>query len=316
MTEPIAVGQIAPKEKALMKKPIAFILIISLFSLLLGCSDAASQKTVGIITGVSEPDKNGYITCDYNGEQRKYILYIPESIGENAPLVIMLHGYSGSAKGFMESTDMNSAADAYGYAVVYPQGIRDKLNSTGGACWNSGLNNSPNDDTGFLAALANHLQQTYGFSNSATFAAGFSNGAFMMYQLAVEASETFRAVASVSGAMSGGAWEARKDSASVGILQINGTDDSVVPIEKDGVYGDAPAIGGVIAYWKDANGLDKHKEVSISDKATADCYSSENNDNLVWYIEIGDGGHSWPTEDTAGFNASDEILKFFNNFTD
>jgi polyhydroxybutyrate depolymerase len=285
---------------------------VSMLIMLFGCS--ASQKTAYALTNVSEPDDNGYIKCDYNGIERKFILYTPEAIGENAPLVFMLHGYSGSAKSFMNNTGMNTVAEKYGYAVVYPQGIPDKANSTGGACWNSGLTNSANDDAGFLVALAGFLQQTYGFNKNETFAAGFSNGAFMMYKLAVQAPDTFRAVASVSGSMSGGAWEARKDSTSVGILQINGTDDSVVPIDKDGVYGDAPAIGGVIDYWKNANNLEEFEEVRLSDKATANCFSSQSSDNLVWYVEIKGGGHSWPQVDTAGFDASEVILEYFNHY--
>ncbi len=277
-------------------------------------STPVPMKTIGVFTSASEPDDSGYYQCDYNGIERKYMLYVPEGTGENAPLLFMLHGYAGSAKGFMENTGMNNLADQYGFAVVYPQGIRDPANTTGGACWNSGLTDSGNDDVGYLTALAQYLQQTYGFSPSATFAAGFSNGAFMMYKLAVEAPDTFRAVASVSGMMSGGAWEQRPETASIGILQISGTNDSVVPIDKDGVYGDAPAIGGVIDYWKNANGLDESEEVKLSDKATAYRYSSTNSDNLVWYVEIEEGDHSWPQQSTAGFNANDVILEFFSRF--
>jgi poly(3-hydroxybutyrate) depolymerase len=291
------------------KRTIAFILAVSVLFLLVGCGTTASA-----ISQVSEPDENGYITCDYNGVIRKFVLYVPEVIEENTPLVFMLHGYSGNSKSFMNDTGMNSEAEKFGFAVVYPQGIPDKANSTGGACWNSGLTNAANDDTGFLVALAEFLQQTYGFNSASTFAAGFSNGAFMMYKLAVTAPETFRTVASVSGAMSGGAWDERKTSTSVGILQINGTEDSVVPIDKDGVYGDAPAIGGVIDYWRNANNLDESEEVKLSDKATAYCYSSRKNDNLVWYVEIEGGGHSWPEEDTAGLNANELILEYFNNY--
>lgn len=310
-----------------MKRAVSFILSAALLFLLIGCSaaepaqsaspaEAASEPepSIGTFSSASKPDENGIYVCQYNGVDRKYMLYVPEGIKQGAPLVFMLHGYGSSAKGFMDSTQMNSSADKYGFAVVYPQGIRDPANSTGGACWNSGLTESVNDDAGYLTALAKYLQQAYGFSSSATFAAGFSNGAFMMYKLACEASDTFRAVASVSGSMSGGAWEERPKKASVSILQVSGTDDSVVPLKKDGVYGDAPAIGGVIDYWKNANGLDEYKELKLSDKATAYQYSSKMNDNLVWYVEIDGGGHSWPNDGAAGIVVNDVILEFFSSF--
>jgi polyhydroxybutyrate depolymerase len=115
--------------------------------------------------------------------------------------------------------------------------------------------------------------------------------------------------------MSGGAWDERPASASVGILQINGTADTVVPLGsgKSG-YGNAPAIGGVIEYWKNANGLDEFERAALSDKATVDRYSSKTNDNLVWYVEIEGGGHSWPNTQTAGFDADDLILDYFSRY--
>ena len=255
---------------------------------------------------------DGYYTCDYNGEKRKFILYVPESAGEGAPLVLMMHGYAGTSKSFMQDTGMNAAADKYGYAVAYPQGIPDK-ESKGGACWNSGLKSSGNDDIGFLVSLAKYLQRTYGFSEKHTFAAGLSNGAFMSYKLACGASKTFRAVASVAGTMSRGAWEQRRGAASVGILQINGTKDEAVPVGSP-ASGGVPDIRGVIEYWKNANGLDEYREFKLSAKSTVYEYSGKNSGTLVWYIEIEGGRHGWPAENFAGFNASETILDFFSRF--
>jgi len=291
-----------------MVKRICTLIALVLF-LVCGCEPQAAAT----VTDISGPDENGYYICEYNGIQRKYCLYIPEAQSGNIPLVFMLHGYADSAKGFMASTGMNETAGRYGYAVVYPQGLTEKTHIAGGACWNSGLTNAANDDAGFLKALAKHLQQKYGFRKDAAFAAGFSNGAFMMYKLACEAPDTFRAVASVSGAMSGGAWDERPVSASVSILQINGTADTVVPLgtgESD--YGNAPAIGGVIEYWRNANGLDEFEQASLSDKAKVYRYSSKKNCALVWYVEIEGGGHSWPQIQTAGFDANELILDFFS----
>lgn len=277
---------------------------------------AQPEASAPALTNVSQAaDKYGYYTCDYNGVKRKYILYIPEGAGDNAPLVFMLHGYASNSKSFMDFTGMNSVAERYGYAVVYPQGIG---NGTNGACWNSGFTLSNNDDLGFLVALAKYLQQQYGLNSKETFAAGFSNGAFMMYKLACKAPDTFRAVASVAGIMNGGEWDGRKDSASVGILQINGTKDNAVPINGsrsvNGIGGGSPAVADVIEYWTHAENLSELEEVKLSDRATAYKYSGSENDNLVWYIEIKDGSHSWPVTDTAGFDANEVILEYFSNY--
>ena len=41
------------------------------------------------------------------------------------------------------------------------------------------------DDIGFLSSLARHLQREHGLSTGNTFVAGFSNGGFMSYTLAM-----------------------------------------------------------------------------------------------------------------------------------
>jgi polyhydroxybutyrate depolymerase len=307
-------------------KLLLFVITAFLILTLFGCaapetmitaSGSSASQLPDALNDVSAPDKYGYCTCDYNGVKRKYILYIPEGTGKNIPLVIMMHGYAGNSKSFMEDTGMNSAADKYGFAVVYPQGIRNQ-NSTGGACWNSGLTSSGNDDTGFLVALAKYLQQTYGLSAGETFAAGLSNGAFMSYKLACDAPQTFRAVASVAGTMSAGAWDERPVSASIGILQINGTEDGAVSVDgsmsKSGGFGNSPNIKGIIEYWKNANNLSGLNVVKLSEKATAYEYSGKENDNIVWYIEIEGGSHEWPQESTLGLSTSEVILGFFSHY--
>ncbi len=304
----------------MVKRQIVFLAAVFLLVFLFGCGGVEPHNTAYLIKDVSPPDAAGYYTCNYNGVERKFMLYIPETAEENAPLVFLLHGYSSNSKSFMDYTGMNNVAQRYGYAVVYPQGIRDPANSVGGTSWNSGLSSTGNDDAGFLVSLAHYLQQTHGFHSRQTFAAGFSNGAFMMYRLATQAPDTFRAVASVAGSMSGGAWDERSVSASVGILQINGTKDDLVPISglspAGRRYGNAPTIDGVIEYWKDANGLDEFEESKLSATATAYRYWDKSNNNLVWYIEIEDGHHSWPQEDIAGFNTNEVILDFFSNYVD
>ena len=62
-------------------------------------------------------------TFDINGEIREYYLHLPNNIEDDAPLVFVLHGYSGTANSLMNYTGMNQVANANGFAVCYPQGI-------------------------------------------------------------------------------------------------------------------------------------------------------------------------------------------------
>ncbi len=292
------------------KKAVSlFIILILLLSCFCGCNKKATVKPLTDVTDIG----NGMFTCAYDGTERKFLLFIPSGLKEGAPVTFMLHGYSGSPETFSESTGMNETAEDYGFAVVYPAGLRDPEDSTGGNGWNSGLKSTGNDDAGFIVALANYLTETYGFAKDKVFAAGFSNGAFMMYRLANRAPDTFRAVASVSGMMSGGAWEERNKKTRIGILQINGTDDDVVP-NKDGVYGDAPTIGGVLEYWSDANGLKFLDEEKLSDKVTQFTYWSDKSNVTVRHIIIEGGKHSWPEKKYSDIDANEAILEYFSGY--
>ena len=116
------------------------------------------------------------LTFDFDGLERNYLLYMPNNLTSNAPLVFVLHGYTGSAPGIMSYSAMNAVADENGFAVCYPQGTTDQYDN---AFFNVGYdfqNNPTVDDVGFMIALANYLQSTYQLSSTNTFATGFSNG--------------------------------------------------------------------------------------------------------------------------------------------
>ena len=89
-------------------------------------------------------------TFDHNGIIREYILYLPNDLNENAPLIFVLHGFASSAQTIMTYSGMNGLADANGFAVCYPQGTEDIGGTTH---WNANLNISNTDDKAFLSEL-------------------------------------------------------------------------------------------------------------------------------------------------------------------
>ncbi len=266
----------------MIKRITAFVISALIFTLV-GCGILRGKSGPTVTAGQSaEPapsaadaaaGSEGYYSFDYKGTEREYILHIPDGMEKGAPLVCVLHGHGGSAGSIMERSNMNSCADKYGFAVVYPQGLPGK--NSAAACWNAGYAMSDADDTGFLAALMEDLQRRYYLSGEETFAVGFSNGGFMCYELALETPDTFRAVASVAGKMTGTTWDKRGDTVSVPLLEIHGTGDEIVPVEKGiGGLGSAPALSEVIQYWAGAIGANELETIKVSDKVTAYQYSS------------------------------------------
>ena len=144
------------------------------------------------------PETPDYILRS-GGMERTYKLHLPAGLPENAPLVVVLHGYGGNNN--PDRFAMNATADRHGFAVCYPQGAKD---GRGKSCWNVGYPFQADmtvDDVRFLTELVRHLQKKHGLSRHNIFCTGMSNGGEMCYQLAAQRPRLFAAVAPVSGLM-------------------------------------------------------------------------------------------------------------------
>jgi polyhydroxybutyrate depolymerase len=257
-----------------------------------------------------------HFTFEHNGLTREYILYKPENLSANSPLVFVLHGYTSSNLIIMSYSGMNDIADENNFAVCYPQGTRDNFNTTH---WNAQLAISETDDIDFITELALYLQNEHNFNPQGTFICGMSNGGFMSYTLACERPEVFKAIASVTGTMSGYTWENRSIAQAIPILQMHGIDDVVVPIDGSittlGGWGGAPHVDEVVQYWANLNECNQIDSSKLSDITKVYEYKNGINNNEVWYYKISNWGHVWPTTlsiSETGVNASEIIWQFFN----
>jgi polyhydroxybutyrate depolymerase len=261
----------------------------------------------------------GYHDFQYDGANRTYLMYVPEYMAKNAPLVFVLHGYYGFASSFMNETGINAIADKYGFGVVYPQGMI--TNASGFACthWNADFTFTDTDDVGFLTSLAKYLQESLGFSGKNTFIAGLSNGGFMCYTLAVNAPGAFRAIASVAGTMSRKTWDNRENALATPVLQIHGSADTVVPIDgsmtPEGGWGGAPDMTEIIRFWATKNGTDR-VVTSQNGNITLNQYTSATDEVLVSYCLIDGFGHAWPTVGNTGLDVNEVIWGFFMSFVE
>lgn len=247
----------------------------------------------------------------FDGIKHDFIVCLPENY-DNAPLVLMLHGYGESAEGFRQKTAFEEEANERGFAVVYVTGapnLEDKTSSNG---WNSGIGKSSNKDVEFLRELSIYLCDTYNLDKERIYAVGFSNGAFMTHRLAMEANDVFAGVVSVAGMMPESIWEDKTNDCKINIFQITGEKDDVVPKNKDGSakYSNAPAIEDVIAYYVDSNDLTLSETTTIGKKSVLSTYTSADSSIKVWNLDIPDGRHSWPDEKITGINTNKLILDF------
>ena len=290
----------------MLKKIITFVMILSILAGI--CSCAKTPRPQSQITDVVQTKDNTY-ECQSKGITFKFVLFLPEKVDGNTPLILMMTGLNTNSSGFQLQTHMDETACPRGYAVCYVQpGLK-----TGGKGWDCGFWDPKEvDSLDYLVNLVIYLQDEYGLSKTKAFAAGFSNGGFMAHRVAMEASDTFLAVASVAGVMTNKIWDERADKTSIGVLEIYGTYDSAIPQNGNKAALPYPPIEEVMEYWAQANGLKASGTEQLSDKAELTKYTAFLNKKQVWTVKIDGGKHEWPTKDIAGFNANELILNFFD----
>ena len=253
------------------------------------------------------------ITFNYNGEQRQYLLHVPNTLSVNAPLVFMLHGYTGNAPNIKEYIGLDEVASSQNFVVCYPQGSLDNDNTPH---WNARLSISSTDDIGFLSALAQHLQTQYNLDPNKTYTGGFSNGGFMSYTLVAEAPNVFKGAASITGTMSGYTWDNRADIDPVSILQITGAQDNVVPMDGSmsewGGWGGAPHMDTIINFWKGLNQITTINTSNSTNELDAFHFEKGNGNTKVWYYKFHNMGHEIPMDESYGLSSAQLMWDFFS----
>jgi polyhydroxybutyrate depolymerase len=168
-----------------------------------------------------------------HGTTRSYHTYVPRDLPKGAPLVVMLHGSGESGLQVRTETGygFDRAADAHGFALVYP----DALAGDWDVCSEVGRL-SPRldfiDDVAFVTQLADTLMAEVGVDPRRVFAAGVSRGGALAIRLALEAPDRVRAVAAVSASVPAPEnFRCKPTDHTSSVLIMNGTDDPLHPFD-------------------------------------------------------------------------------------
>lgn len=284
-----------------------FLLFLALFSL---CSTALAAEIDGTGTLTEH-------TFKHKGVEYDYWLYIPKNMAENAPLLMVFHGY-GSKDIPSIKYGFHPVADKHGFAICYPRGPKD---FKGKHYWSVGYqfhidNGAERDDVGFAVKLAKYLQKRYNLSTENLFATGHSNGGAMCYMLAYQAADTFTAVAPMSGHIMECRYRTLKPKRAIPLMEVHGTEDKLSrwngdPYNNDG-WGADIAIPCAVGLWAAVNRCThEQREVLplIKNKVIAHRYVGGTDGNQVWLYEVVGGKHNWASDsmDTAA-----EVWKFFS----
>jgi polyhydroxybutyrate depolymerase len=221
------------------------------------------------------------LSLQHGGHDRSYKVYVPPSYdpATPTPLVVNMHGYLTSAATQIAFSQMNDHADEAGYIVIYPQGIGNSWN--GGACCGQAQDLGL-DDVGFVRAVVADAMTRLCLDPDRIYGAGISNGGYMAYRFACEASDLFVAVASVAGAQL--VLNCNPPRA-VPIVAYHGPQDTIVAYSLDDV-----TIDG----WVARNHCNPAPSVTHHGDSYCETYTGCDDDAEVEFCTMDPMGHCWP----------------------
>lgn len=230
------------------------ILIFSLLTLS-ACSTASDKKVDPMAAGLadSEVPVGGSRPVDVKTPEG----FNPKS-GQTYPLLLLLHGYGSSAAQQDRYLGLSAVALKRGYVFAAPNGT---VSGSSRRFWNASeaccnFEATTIDDVAYLKKLIEDITARYAIDPKRVYVFGHSNGAFMAYRLACDASPMVTAVAGLAGSLRSDP-QSCKPERPVSILAIHGTDDRVVSY-RGGQFSKGgasyPSAEKTVARWAELNG--------------------------------------------------------------
>jgi len=260
------------------------VLLVTLVALVAGCAPA--QRVAEADPGPGLPDG----TSVQNIGDRSYLVYKPPGVTAAAPLVLVLHGLSGTPQYTQSTFGWDPIADANKFIVAYPAGVGGSWNTGAGCCGQASADNV--DDIGFLTGVVRDISAKTPVAQNRVYVAGMSNGGLMAYALACN-TDTFAAIGAVSATQVGACNPPRPPS----VIALHGVNDFIVRYDGGpGLgFGGGMPVPAVDAFWRQADGCGPPatSDDGAMTKSSASCGGGRSVE-LVTITGGGQDGHGWP----------------------
>lgn len=172
----------------------------------------------------------------HEGNRDAATVILPENLSSSAslPVVLLLHGYSGSGNSANNHFGLSHEVNRRGFILVLPNGRKSRIgmrywNATDACC---DFDHSRGDDVNYLVDLLKEVALRAPVDQARIYVTGHSNGGFMVHRLACDTKGVFAAFASFAGATFKNAGDC-KESGPVSMLQIHAVDDRTVKFTGD-----------------------------------------------------------------------------------
>jgi polyhydroxybutyrate depolymerase len=254
------------------------------------------------------------VTAD--GRTRTFVVHVPDPLPSGPlPLVVALHGGTGSAAQFQRTSGFDTLADERGFLVVYPDGVGNGADEAALRTWNAGDCCGPAvkkqvDDVGFIGALVDLMERTFDIDPGAVFATGHSNGGFMSDRLACELADRIVAVGFQSGGLT---VPTCSPSRPVSVVHIHGSADQNVLVDggvgPDGISKvDFPPLAESMRRVSAAMGCASDPATSTTGIATTSTWASCDADVTVQLVLVDGKAHKWMSG--PDFDSATTIVDF------
>jgi polyhydroxybutyrate depolymerase len=247
------------------------------------------------------------------GSDRQYYVVPPSgSAGAGGlPLLLVYHGAGGSARDLMGGTGLAFEGHRSGMIVAFLEAVDGS-----GARWATNpVDLAVVDDLQFTRAVIDDIDAVFRVDRKRVFAAGFSRGGDLMYQLACRAPDLLRGGAAVASTMlnSSRAWCDATSGATTqpAITVVLGSQDALMPW--DGGIPARMAAQETAEYWSVRNGC----RTSAPSSQTLPAYSGYRltrftrdpcTRSQVQLYRIEPVGHSWPN---TAFDLDGTLVRWF-----
>ena len=253
------------------------------------------------------------------GHMRKFVMYLPAGLKADAPLVFVLHGYSGK---IWRENPLIHVADKHGFGVCIPQGLPDLKGKTS---WNVGYPFQKGwkiDDVKSLCRMARYVQKKYHLSRENTFMTGMSNGGEMCYLMAYSKQQTFKAVAPIAGLTMEWMYRELEATRPIPLMEVHGTKDHTSAwggdLKDEGGWGAYMPVPLAVGYWVAKNRC-THEETERVESLRGSQghpiikhrFTGSSTGCDVWLYEVIGAGHTWHTDD---IDTGQEVWNFFSQY--
>jgi poly(hydroxyalkanoate) depolymerase family esterase len=227
------------------------------------------------------------------------IVYAPQNIPQNRPLIISMHG-SGQGADYQKSqAKWETIADTAKFIVVFPSGINKQWDLSG------------TSDINFILTIIDTMYSRYGIDRNRVYLSGFSMGGMMTYYAATKIADKIAAFAPISGYLMGG--PNTNSSRPIPIIHTHGTADDVVSFN---------GVQTCMNAWITRNACPTTAQVTApypasnpNSIATKKYWGTGTNGVEIVLMSLTGKGHWISIDPTNGIHTSAEIWNFCKKFS-